>query len=265
MSDFSSENNIFSYQISEETVPLDVLLDLCKKGKVDIKDIFLSDITEQYLDYIASLETKDYDDISDFILLASTLLEYKSLALLPKIIDEQDQIEAPSEAMFLLKLEEYRMLKEAGEKLGESEILNRFYRDPVFGEDEYKLVIKNFSLEKMITAFALLLERIEFPEVVEIPKTVDKEPITVAERFTQIIEELRAYRSISFFGLFSRGRSKLMVINTFLAMLEILKRQIAIAEQAEFNGDIILTYQAGNDVLTNENQEELLQDVDGYN
>lgn len=261
---FFADSNDFFYSLPEETIPLDILLELCKKGKVDIKNIFLSDITEKYMEYIASLEEKDYDNISSFILLASTLLEYKSAALLPKTEFTGETEENTPEELFLMRLEEYRLLKEASDKLKDYEILNRFYRDPVFGEDEYKLVIKSFNLDKMIAAFTLLMERVEFEEDAAVPKTIIKERFTVADRVLEIIEIVRAMKTVSFFNLFENDYTKQEIINTFLAILEILKQQIASAEQPEPGGDIILRHTPTTDKFNN-NEEELLANVDGYN
>lgn len=254
----------FEYTVFEDTVPLDILLEMCKKGKIDIKDIYISDIVERYMEYVASLSIKDYDDISGFILLASTLLEYKSNALLPKLELNEIPEEIPSEQLFLMRLEEYRILKEAGEKMKDSEILHRFYREPLFGEDDYKLVIKNFDIDKMIKAFTMLMERVEVEEDSALPKTIIKERFTVADRVIELVEILRALKVVNFLMLFEEDFSKIEKINTFLALLEVLKQQVATAEQAESCGDITIRYCPLTDRFDNANEEELLTSVKEY-
>lgn len=250
--------------VFDDPVPIEVLLEMCRKGKVDIRDIFVSDITEQYIDYVSTLEIKDYDNISSFILLASTLLELKSKSLLPKVQDVPEE-EIDDQERFFLKMEEYKMYMEQTEKLREREILNRFYREPVFADDEYRIVIKNFDVNKLISAFSALLEKAEFDEKQDEPKKIAKERFTVAERITELVEALRAYKIINFFSLFEEDYTRLEIINTFLALLEILKQQIAVAEQQEFCGDITVRYTPLTDKFDNAAEEELLSDANGYN
>ncbi|NCU33345.1 MAG: hypothetical protein EOM23_10565, partial [Candidatus Moranbacteria bacterium] len=243
--------------VFDDPVPIEVLLDMCRKGKVDIRDIFVSDITDQYIKYVADLEVKDYDNISSFILLASTLLELKSNSLLPKP-QEIDENELSDQERFFLKMEEYKLYMEQTEKLRDREILNRFYREPVFAEDEYRIIIKNFDINRLITAFSSLLEKAEFDEKQAEPKTIAKERFTVAERILELIEAIRAYKVVNFFSLFEKDYTKLEIINTFLALLEILKQQIAAAEQNGFCGDITIRYTPLTDNFDTKTEEDLL-------
>ncbi len=256
-----------SYHLYEEDVALDKLLDICKRDQVAIRDIFISDITGKYLEYVVSLSSqdKDYDDISGFIVLAATLVEIKANSLLPKAEEvDADLEDLTDEQLFFLRAEEYEAYRNAAEKLREYEILNRFYRDPVFGEDEYKLVIKEFSLQKMIDAFSRMLERAEFEDDHTTEKTISSERFTVADRMLDIVEALRAYHKIKLTELFERGFSKLEIINTFLAVLEIVKQQIATVEaDPDKEGEIIITHRPATDNFNK--QEDLLKDVDGYN
>ncbi len=247
----------------EDPVPMEVLIEMCRKGKVEIRDIFVSDIIEQYVDYVAELPDKNYDNISSFILLASTLLELKSNALLPKP-QEIEETEISDEERLFRKMEEYKLYMEESEKLKEREILNRFYREPIFAEDDYRIVIKNFNLDRLIGAFSQLLEKAEYAEKKDEPKKIVKERFTVAERMMELIEAIRAYKVLNFFSLFEPSYTKVEMINTFLAILEILKQQIAVAEQTEFCGDITLRYTPLTDNFDHSNEEELLADANGY-
>lgn len=247
----------------EDPVPMEVLIEMCKKGKVPFTEIFVSDIIDQYIEYVAALPAKDYDNISSFILLASTLLELKSNSLLPKP-QEVDENQISDEERLFRKMEEYKLYMEESEKLKEKEILNRYYREPVFAEDDYRIIIKNFNLDKLIAAFSQLLEKAEYTEKQEEPKKIVKERFTVAERIMEIIEAIRAYKILNFFALFEPDYTRLEIINTFLALLEILKQQIAVAEQTEFCGDITLRYTPLTDNFDNAAEEVLLIDADGY-
>lgn len=255
-----------SYHLYDEDVALDTLLDMCKKGQVAIRDIFVSTITEQFLQYVATLQEKDYEEISSFIVLAATLLEIKSAELLPKVEYEDLGDDGLSESeLFFLRAEEYAKYREAAEKLREYEVLNRFYHEPMFGEDDYKLVIKDFSLEKLISAFSRLLERAEFEEDKTVEKTIVKERFSVAERISDLVEVIRAFRVVKLSSLFEKDFSKLEIINTFLALLEITKQQIATIEQDDDNEDITIRHTPLTDKFDEEKQEELLKDADEYN
>ena len=234
-----------SYHLYEEDVALDKLLDILKKDKVAIRDIFISSITEQYLAYVVNLtkEEKDYDDISSFLVLAATLIELKAASLLPKPeFEEYEDDGLSDEELFYLRAEEYAAYRDAAEKLRSYEILNRYYREPVFGEDDYKVVIKDFSLQKMIEAFSRMLERAEFEEDHTAEKTIEKERFSVSDRMVDVVEALRALSLIKLNDLFEPGFTKLEIINTFLAVLEIVKQQIAAISVEGDPGEIIVRH-----------------------
>lgn len=255
-----------SYHLYEEDVALDKLLDILKKDKVAIRDIFISSITEQYLAYVVSLtkEEKDYDDISSFLVLAATLIELKAASLLPKTeFDEFEDDGISDEELFYLRAEEYAAYREAAEKLRSYEILNRYYREPVFGEDDYKVVIKDFSLQKMIDAFSRMLERAEFEEDHTAEKTIEKERFSVSDRMIDVVEALRALSLIKLNDLFEPGFTKLEIINTFLAVLEIVKQQIATISVDGETGEILIKHLPETDKFNYE--EDLLKDADEYN
>ena len=130
--------------------------------KVAIKDIFISDITSQLWLYIKTLDNRDYEEISNFLILAATLLEIKSSELLPKIDFEDINPDELSDAdLFILRTEEYSMYRNVANKLQEMEILHRFYRSPEYDQNDYKIIIKNFNIDKMILAFTNLLENVD--------------------------------------------------------------------------------------------------------
>ena len=255
-----------SYHLYEEDVALDKLLDILKKDKVAIRDIFISSITEQYLAYVVALtkEEKDYDDISSFLVLAATLIELKAASLLPKPeFEEYEDDGLSDEELFYLRAEEYAAYRDAAEKLRSYEILNRYYREPVFGEDDYKVVIKDFSLQKMIEAFSRMLERVEFEEDHTAEKTIEKERFSVSDRMVDVVEALRALSLIKLNDLFEPGFTKIEIINTFLAVLEIVKQQIAAISVEGDPGEIIIRHLPDTDKFNYE--EDLIKDADEYN
>ena len=256
-----------SYHLYEEDVALDKLLDICKQDRVAIRDIFVSDITQKYLDYVIELakEDRDYDDIADFLVLAATLVELKANSLLPKLdfVDTDIDDLMTDEQLFFLRAEEYEAYRNAAEKLRGYEVLNRFYRDPVFGENEYKLVIKDFSLQKLIDAFSRMLERAEFEEDRTAEKYIPNERFSVADRVIDVVEALRAFSKLKLTDLFDKDFSKLEIINTFLAILELVKQQIATIAQENAEAEIFVERTPLTDTFNV--QEDLLTDADEYN
>ena len=256
-----------SYNLYEEDVALDKLLDICKQNKVAIRDIFISDITQQYLDYVVELtkDERNYDDIADFLVLAATLIEFKANSLLPNLDFDDSELDEfiSDEELFFRRAEEYAAYRNAAEKMQELEILNRFYREPVFGENEYKLVIKDFSLQKMIDAFSRMLERAEFEEDKHVEKTIPNERFTVADRVIDVVEALRVYRKLKLVDLFDPDFSKLEIINTFLAVLELCKQQVAAIAQENAEAEIFVEATPNTDTFNV--QEDVLNDAVEYN
>ena len=256
-----------SSHLYEEDVALDKLLDICKQNKVAIRDIFISDITQQYLDYVVELakDERNYDDIADFLVLAATLVEFKANSLLPNLDFDDSEFDEfiSDEELFFRRAEEYAAYRNAAEKLQENEILNRFYREPAFGENEYKLVIKDFSLQKLIDAFSRMLERAEFEEDKQVEKTIPNERFTVADRVIDVVEALRVYRRLKLIELFDPDFSKLEIINTFLAVLELCKQQVATIQQENAEAEIFVEATATTDTFNV--QEDVLNDAVEYN
>ncbi|MFI3229439.1 MAG: segregation/condensation protein A [Bacillota bacterium] len=259
----------FEYECmgTDGPVPPDILLNLCKSGDVDIVDIFISDITERYIEFVSSMQETDYEQISIFLTYASKLLELKSNNLIPQTNYEEYEEEdlSAENDRFMMNLNEYKILSDAAAKLGDTEQLNRFYRAPMYGKDDYELIMKNFSIDRMIGTFSSLLESFEYDDYVEEPRTIEKERFTVAERISELVESVRAFKKLRFYEMFRPDFGKIEVINTFLALLEMLKQQIITVEQKEAGGDISITYREEFDNLNEEAREELFKDVEEYN
>ena len=107
----------YEFKLTNFEGPLDLLLHLIKEAKIDIKEIFVSEVTNQYLKFMEQLDTIDMEKASDFLDVAATLLEIKSNSLLPKLEEEAEEEEDPKQR-FIRLLEEYSLLKEAGERCG---------------------------------------------------------------------------------------------------------------------------------------------------
>lgn len=255
-----------SYSLYEQNVPIEVLLELCSANKVDIRDIFVSNITSEFLKYIKKLQKEDidYDEISTFLVYAAQLIEIKSKRLLPlsELADEEiSEIDASEELIFL-KAEEYKILQEASLSLSDREILHRFYRDPEFDEKDTKLLLKDSTINNMIEAFKLFLEQNEeFQEVKKTPKIIKKDRFSVPERIESIAIYAKDKKEFLFSKLLDRDFSKTERITTFLAILELTKLKIIKINQEE--RDILVKF---NDEIGDKTFDinDMFDSIDSY-
>ena len=138
-------------KLSQFEGPLDLLLHLLERDKIDIKDIFVSDITEQYLNYVADLSQLDMENASEFLTVAAHLLEIKSRSLLPKPVPLEEGEEDPEQAL-IRRLTEYKLYKEAGEKLHdmEEENLKAYYKLPEEMHLQERIELEDMKLDALI-------------------------------------------------------------------------------------------------------------------
>ena len=238
----SEEWGVYNFKLENFEGPIHLLLALVKAAKVDIEEIFVSDITSQYLALMQQdMSNIDMDKATEFIQMAATLLEIKSKALLPKIDDELEDGEESDEERIKRQLRELELFKEASGLLKPLETLHRFYREPEYTEDDTRTVIKDFSFEKLLDAFAMLLHKIDNKPKAEEPKQIVRDRFSVAEKLYMISVAIREKKTMRFFELFEEDYTRSEIINTFLALLELLKKQVISADQSESFGDIVLT------------------------
>ncbi len=212
--------------------PLDLLLDMVKRAKIRIEDIFISDITEQYLAAMEQVEELDMEQAADFIEVAATLLEIKSRALLPR----PEVIEAPEDdpkVAFIQRLDEYRIYKEAAEKMREHELINMHYRAPDESVGQPRLVLKDMSTDGLVKALQKMFAKLGVRQKVFKTRKIDRDPFTVAQKITYIRDCMRKTERITFDELFDEDFTVNEIITTFQALLELLKAQEVRAEQKD--------------------------------
>ena len=246
----------YKIKLSNFEGPLDLLLHLIRAAKVEIRDIFVSQVTEQFLAYIENLDGIDIDKAGEYMQMAATLLEIKSRALLPKIEDEFaiDDVEDP-ETELIRRLEEYNLYKEASEKLLTMDQRDVFYKEPDDNFENVRVVYNDFNFKNLMTAFEKMLQRVTLkaaqkPQEKEIPKDVH----TVDDKVRLITEVITEQKQVQFFDLFENALTRSEVIVTFQAMLELLKLQRIKVVQSEIYGDIT--------VMINEEYVEKAQEGD---
>ena len=246
----------YSTKLDNFEGPLDLLLHLIKEAKIEIKDIFVSQVTEQFLLYMNGLSVLDVDKSSEYLNMAATLLEIKSKSILPKI--EEFTNEEDLEQTLIRQLEEYKIFKEVSEELKNQENVLRFYKEPDKNVGDVKIVYNDFNLEGLINAFSKLLMRVDDKRRQEnVLKEIPKEVFTVKDKVNHIKSILLEKTSVSFFEMFNHYYTKTELITTFQAMLELLKLQYITVEQTGIFDDITLTIR--------EDRNEELGEIDEYN
>jgi len=239
--------------------PLDMLLFLIGKAKIDIKDIFVSEVTDQYIQSVQNAPDLDMDDASAFINMAATLLEIKSRSLLPKPKLEEGE-EDPEQAL-IRQLEEYQRFKEIAQNMQgfEKAAALMFEKLP----EEYPLPpptleLKNLTMEGLLAAFARVMARVkeEDEEPIQTARRIVRDEFTVPRCSAHILKRLKK-GPVKFDELFSPNPSRDEVVTLFLALLELLRLGRVSAEQDGIFGDMVLEARAG------EPAEGDLQ-IDGY-
>lgn len=249
----------YRYDLSIYDGPLDLLLYLVRRNKIEIEDIFVSDITQQYLDIIGPIEDWTEEEIEyagEFITMAAELIEIKSKLLIPTENVDETPDDLPERDLYR-RLEELKMFKMQAEKLQGLETINRFFREPVFSEDDYRLAIKDFDLDKLIDAYAKMTYRAVQQELRLEPKTIQKERFSIDNRMHHICEVLIEQKKTSYFSLIENDFNKIDAINTFLATLELMKKQQISAHQEEKFKDIEITVKEGVETPLVNSEEKL--------
>ena len=217
--------------------PLDLLLDLIERAELDITSVSLALVTDQYLAYINSVEQMNADEISAFLVIASKLLQIKSEALLPR-----PPARAPGEEdvgrSLVDQLKLYKRFKEIGESMNARQQANlrTYLRIAPPPKVEPKLDLSNLTLERLVaaaeTVFAREKEKQPLGMIIAPPR------ITIREKIDLISKTLRDVERSTFRALLNAGASRLEIVVTFLAMLELIKRYRIHAHQEGLFSDI---------------------------
>jgi len=219
--------------------PLDLLLHLIKKNEVSIADIPIATITEQYLSTLELMQGLNLDVAGEFLVMAATLIHIKSRMLLPPGDDEDEEEEEgdPREEL-IRRLLEYQRFKEAAEELERRELLSRdvFVRRSEAPEEAETVGFESLSLFDLLSALRHVLER--FPE--ESIHEVTLDTISVREKMSFLLDELRRRGKVIFQSLFETATSRLEVVVTFLAMLELVKIRAIRVWQEERIGPVVI-------------------------
>ena len=222
--------------IDKYSGPLDLLWELIKKSKIDITEISISEITEQYVAFLKLMEDMDIKVASSFILMASELIYYKSRALLPADEMKDEYFVQPLPPELIQKLLEYKKFQKVSNELKYMfEVQNNVYiRNNIYENSENEELYLEVSLYELIRAFSNVLNSTE----VIAPKEILFDEILVSDKIEYITEMLKDNEFIIFDRIFSKTVTKAEIIASFLAVLEMSKTGMIKVQQHRIFGDI---------------------------
>lgn len=231
--------------------PLDLLLHLIDKNKVDIYDIPIVEITNQYMEYIRNMQEADLNVMSEFLLMAATLLDIKCRMLLPKEVNEDGEEEDPRQEL-VEQLLQYKMYKYMAYELKDRQVEAEFilYREAPLPQ-EIQDYVEPVDLQVLLDGLTLSKLRKVFDEVMKRQENkidpvrskfgrIEKEEVPLQLRLSYVQDYARKYRRFSFRQLLLEQRSKTNVVVTFLAILELMKDGTIHAVQDEDSGEIMI-------------------------
>lgn len=232
--------------------PLDLLLHLIEKNKIDIYDIPIVEITEQYLDYIRQMETEDMNVMSEFLVMAATLIDIKCRMLLPQEAGEEGEDEDPR-AELVEKLLEYKMCKYMSLELRDRQVdaAHNLYREQRLPEEvaayrqpvDYGELIGDMTLSRLHEIFQSIVRRQEdkIDPIRSRYGRIEKEEVDMEMKSLYVEAYAREHKTFSFRRLLERQRSRQELIVTFLIILELMKTGKITISQDNLFDDILIT------------------------
>ncbi|MBU2541547.1 MAG: segregation/condensation protein A [Candidatus Omnitrophica bacterium] len=219
--------------------PLDLLLYLIKRNDLNIYDIPIAKVTEQYIQYLELMRLLDLGIASEFLVMAATLIEIKSKMLLPRDPEQEEDIEEDPRQELIQRLLEYQKYKEAAEDLRKREQIYKdvFSRNSDSSEEKQDgEVFFEASLFDLISAFSKALK--DVPK--EVFYEIVKDEFTVEEKIHDILRMLLNAPLVYLNDIFSKAKNKLEIVANFLAILELIRLQEIVVQQKNVFGEIAI-------------------------
>ncbi len=237
LGDDRESTNSIHFKLPVFEGPLDLLLHLIKENKIDIYDIPIAQITQQYMEYLELMKELNLEIAGEFLVMAATLIHIKSRMLLPKDEEQTDEVVEDPRAELVERLIEYQKFKEASKSLRIREEVWKdvFHRRPPEKDEidfEFTTLLE-VNVFDLISAFKSLMEKAP-EEVIEITR----ETLTVADKINLIMERLEKEDGIRFDELLNEGYTRVSLIITFIALLELIRLGLAKAYQEKRFGPI---------------------------
>lgn len=232
--------------------PLDLLLHLIDKNKIDIYDIPIVEITNQYMEYIRAMQEKDLNIMSEFLLMAATLLDIKCKMLLPVEVNEEGEEEDPRQEL-VEKLLQYKMYKYMSYELKDRQLDGErlLFKEETLPDEvkEYKepvnldALLEGVTLSKLHAVFQDVMKKQynKIDPVRSVFGKIEKEEVTVEEKMDYLQEYIQSHRQFRFRELLQKQSSKIQIVVTFLAILELMKTGMIVVEQENTFDEIVIT------------------------
>ncbi len=238
------ETNKYEIKIDNFEGPLDLLCHLIEKNKLDIFEVKISDITDQYIDYINQMEKMNLEVTSEFLIMASTLLYLKSKTLLPKETEDEEEL---TEEQLLQRIIDYKKYKEISKRLKENyEIFSkRIFKLPEIIELPKQQLERNYEKNIIPELYAEVINKNKVrinKNAKNIQKIAITETFTVGSKVKDMYRELIRNKKFVFNRLFSiKKHNKNEVVTAFSGLLEMSRRSKVLTQQEELFGDITVT------------------------
>ena len=242
-----------TFKLQDFEGPLDLLLYLIEKNKMNIYDIEISSITDQYMMYLEEASEVELDQMSDFIVMAATLLYIKSRMLLPKPNKVGEDLEEDPREELIRKLLEYKKVKYVSEKLSEcqGESMQYCFRNKMAHLDipdaprNYEAVLNDLSLKILYDTFEQLMQQKEWEKTSREERKIDqsilrKDIYTIEQKSIYIRELIALDGKTTFYSICNKEMPKLELIVTFMALLELIHKKEVFVEQDEPTSDILI-------------------------
>ncbi len=235
--------------------PLDLLLHLIDKNKIDIYDIPIVEITNQYMDYIKAMEKEDLNIMSEFLVMAATLLDIKCRMLLPKEVNEEGEEEDPRQEL-VAQLLEYKMYKYMSYELRDRQVEGEqvMYKRPTIPDEvrEYEEPVNldellgELTLSKLHKIFRDVMKRRadKIDPVRSKFGKIEKEEVTLPDKLSYVTEYAKGHRRFGFRELLEKQGSKIQIVVTFLAILQLMKEGVIAIEQEHPFDEIMIRSKA---------------------
>ena len=235
--------------------PLDLLLHLIDKNKIDIYDIPIVEITNQYMDYIKAMEKEDLNIMSEFLVMAATLLDIKCRMLLPKEVNEEGEEEDPRQEL-VAQLLEYKIYKYMSYELRDRQVEGEqvMYKRPTIPDEvrEYEEPVNldellgELTLSKLHKIFRDVMKRRadKIDPVRSKFGKIEKEEVTLPDKLSYVTEYAKGHRRFGFRELLEKQGSKIQIVVTFLAILQLMKEGVIAIEQEHPFDEIMIQSKA---------------------
>lgn len=215
--------------------PLDLLLYLIRRQNIDILEINVADITDQYMQYVDLMDSMQFELAAEYLLMAAMLAEIKSRMLLPRSEEQEDDEDDPR-AQLIRRLQEYERFKQAAEDIQELPRMERdLFQASITPPDIQEVEAHpDVDMKELMFAFAAVLKRVAQHE----SHQVQMEKLSTRERMSQVLEALQGGQFVPFVTLFTPEEGRLGVVVTFLAIMELIKESLVEIVQTQSYGPI---------------------------